>query len=161
MKGKRFLTWKSWSGNSEASLMTEVSMLTVDTVTSSKKAVSMMLHLGRRWQNRTPIPNSNSKLALLQSTRPNRGPLEDNEQHEEHVGAHAQSCYGEEHDRLRRLSRVTYRPQAFDCLWCRSCRGPCPPARWQLYQRPASERFKSSTLCIFKLQTNIEVTSLA
>lgn len=48
------------------------------------------------------------RSSFLRIGSPSEGPLEDNEQHEEHVCAHPESRYGEEHDRLRRLRRVAH-----------------------------------------------------
>ncbi|PRD36872.1 UNVERIFIED_CONTAM: hypothetical protein NCL1_07270 [Trichonephila clavipes] len=45
--------------------MTDVSMLTVDTVTNSKNAVSTIEHRGMRWHRNTLMPNGMRRLALL------------------------------------------------------------------------------------------------
>jgi hypothetical protein len=55
-------------GKTGESLSTVVSMLTVETVTSSRKAVSTREHLLTGWQRRMLIPRGSRMAALAQST---------------------------------------------------------------------------------------------
>lgn len=60
----------SSSGNTGESLRTVVNMLTVATVTRSRKAVSTREHLCTGWQWRIDIPSGMRSAARAQSTAP-------------------------------------------------------------------------------------------